>query len=94
MIRSVLVPKSVVLALQLDDQSVLHAFEARPEATRIHFLPARDGQMMASGRATALRDLASELQYVASSEYDMPFSIRGACGRVALRILRQMDGAV
>ena len=74
--------------MQLDDGGALDAVEKSNGVSVVVYAT----RASVTGQPANLRQFASELQYLASSEYDMPFSIRGACGRVALRILRQVDG--
>ncbi len=83
------VPNSVVQALSLDDEAVRDIIGATCGVvveTTYH------GAVI-TGDDRTLRQFVDEITLRASSEWDLPFSIRGACGRVAKRLYRELRSA-
>lgn len=75
----------VIAAMSLDD-SQMRAAHARVAFTS---LP-HDRMLVRPFDRAAYVAFIEELEMIASSEYDLPFSLRGACGRVAKRLRSEM----
>ena len=83
------VPDSVVMALSLDDEAVRDAIGA---SCGVVVETDYRGAVI-NGDDQGLRKFVDEVTMRASSEWDLPFSIRGACGRVAKRLYRELRAA-
>lgn len=87
---SVKIPDSIVQALELDDASMVvsYAQGAFPVVIELLAVGAR-----VTGTREALRRFADDVGYRSMAESDLPFNLRGACGKVAKRIRKEVASA-